>query len=192
MTTKMYARAQIVRQPASLRLERALCMTVENSMNGLTFVTSCDLIVNIQRNPMGVVHSSYYHLWTRRVIGLCWILTIESHDVPKSHTFILSVVVEIVLEPTWKNHWQTDACHKLVNFAPLKTGTHQKSTLDKLPSMIWILKQQQRNCCTTTWTRAQHPGFSFFNLAGAIFHMVVPNCTIIREVVQTAASLVCK
>ena len=51
---------------------------MKNSMDSLNFGTSCDSIVNIQLNPMGVVHSPHYWPWTR-VIEFHWILTIKAH-----------------------------------------------------------------------------------------------------------------
>ena len=76
------------------------------------FGTSCDLIVHIQCNPMSLVHSILYQLCTR-LIGLHWMLTIESHDVPE-------VRPTVELFQTFHKHSTKTYVHECHNMRNLK------------------------------------------------------------------------
>ena len=76
--------------------------------------TSCDSIVTNLWNPMPLVYTILLY-WgcTRLIIGLHWILTIESQDVlcEKAHRYFFSVVVQSVPQPTcevWTKNPLTD------------------------------------------------------------------------------------
>ena len=119
-----------------------ICTTTDK-INVCVFGTSFDSIVNIQCNPMRVVRFPHYWLWTSRVIGLHWILTIDPHDVPKvvrlSVEFFnffwlkFSTVVQRVSEQT--RDWQ------LSQRVPCKTGTHihviSRACLSNLKCFEW-------------------------------------------------------
>ena len=117
---------------ACARAFGSLCTTVEistdSSTDGLTFGTSCSLIVNNQCFQMCLIHNQYYCGWIRH-IQKHWLLTIKSHMMYQKNRHILVFLLhrnptKIYIKLIEKTHWQTDTCvHKTRDIAPPKTGT---------------------------------------------------------------------
>ena len=74
--------------------------------------------------PMLPIHdATHYWLWIR-IIGFHIYILMYRHTAYKKTTHMFSPVLYNLYQVLQKTHWQTDACHKTVHFAPLETGTH--------------------------------------------------------------------